>query len=65
MMMGMMFFWLLIPAAAVWLLRGQSQGGAQEAPDDALRILEERFARGEIDAEEFAARRILLHGDTK
>ena len=29
-------------------------------PDAALRVLEERFARGEIDAEEFTQRRDLL-----
>jgi uncharacterized membrane protein len=61
MMMGMMAFWLLIPAAAVWLLRGQARNDLKDA-DGALRILEERFARGEIDAEEFATRRTLIHG---
>lgn len=61
MMMGMMAFWLLIPAAVVWMLRGQpSQSDPKEAPDSALRILEGRFARGEIDAEEFATRRTLI-----
>jgi putative membrane protein len=29
-------------------------------PDEAARILDERFARGEIDAEEYATRRDLL-----
>lgn len=31
-------------------------------PSEALRILDERFARGEIDAEEFTKRRDLLRG---
>jgi putative membrane protein len=61
MMMGMMAFWLLIPAALIWMLRGQqSQSAPREAPDSALRILEARYARGEIDAEEFATRRTLI-----
>jgi uncharacterized membrane protein len=60
MMMGMMAFWLLIPAVLVWALRGQPQNDPKEAPDGALQILEDRFARGEIDAEEFATRRTLI-----
>lgn len=40
-----------------------AQGGATappRVPNDALRILDERFARGEIDAEEYTTRRTLL-----
>ena len=63
MMIGMLAFWLLIPAA-IWLMAGQQQKG-QDRGDDPLRILEERFARGEIDAEEFAARRTAIQGGAK
>lgn len=35
-------------------------GEAQNGPDAALRVLEDRFARGEIDTEEFTKRRDLL-----
>jgi putative membrane protein len=38
-----------------------SAGGAS-APFDALRILDERFAKGEIDAEDYTVRRDLLRG---
>jgi putative membrane protein len=65
---GMMFgplIWLLvlglIVAAAVWLVRrfdgGQSGGGALNARAE----LDMRLARGEIDAEDYAARKELLN----
>ena len=62
MMMGMLAFWLLIPLAAVWLLRGDGSSDRTD-PDRALRILQERFARGEIDAAEYETRRKLIHGE--
>ncbi|WP_262321661.1 SHOCT domain-containing protein [Acidiferrimicrobium sp. IK] len=37
-----------------------SEGPERDGPDAALRLLEQRFARGEIDAEEFGQRRDLL-----
>jgi len=51
-------FWLLIVfgiiALLVWLGSGKRSGGGQEEPpDSALDILRERYARGEIDREEF------------
>ena len=58
-MFGMMALWLLVPAGIAWWLLDQSrarQTTAGGAPS-ALQILEERFARGEIDAEEFEAKR--------
>jgi putative membrane protein len=33
-----------------------------QAPEDALGVLDDRFARGEIDAEEYAERRRILTG---
>ena len=36
---------------------GWSRNHAKPAEDPALRVLRERYARGEIDAEELAARR--------
>jgi putative membrane protein len=59
-MMGLFVlgFWALIVfgGLALWrAAKGQSSGGG-----DARRLLDERFARGEIDEQEYTARRDLL-----
>jgi uncharacterized membrane protein len=41
----------------VWAVRRRS---AQQKPDDALSILDERFARGEIDPQEYDTRKTAL-----
>jgi putative membrane protein len=48
--------------AVVWMVRTSSAVAVASPPsaDEAERILEARFARGEIDAEEFTTRRELL-----
>jgi putative membrane protein len=66
-MMGLSFlvFWGLIAAAVVWFvrsLRGPATGQGAPTVRGADEMLAERFARGEIDAEEFTARRAVLHG---
>jgi putative membrane protein len=57
MMFMMLLFWILVIVAIVlavrWLV-GQSQGGRN---DSAMEILRQRYARGEINKEEFDARR--------
>lgn len=57
MMLIMLAFWVLVIIGIVlgirWLL-GTGQGSA---PDRALEILRERYARGEINREEFEARK--------
>jgi putative membrane protein len=71
-MMGggaMMGIWVLLFLAivigGVWLI-GRAVGGDRdrggEHTDPALRILEERYARGEIDEDEFVQRRRTLNG---
>ncbi len=63
----MVLFWVFVVALAVWLVvslsRSQARGG--DSAHGALRILEERLARGEIDAEEFRTRRAAIEGATR
>ena len=56
----MWIFWLIIIAVLVMLFK--SVMGNTNSPDskDALEILNQRFARGEIDEEEYKRRRKLL-----
>lgn len=63
MALWMLLFWGGVIALVVWAVRATSDGGRRD--DDgkrALHILEERFARGEIDREEFEQRRSILEG---
>jgi putative membrane protein len=57
--------WVLLVAGAVALLRwsrtGQPKAQGPETPG-AREVLDDRFARGDIDAEEYAARRRVLEG---
>jgi putative membrane protein len=61
----MLLFWggliILIVLAVRWMGRGPARDGDGSAQANrALDILEERFARGEIDKEEFEERKQLL-----
>ena len=58
----MVAFWALVIFGIVALFRGPVQPGPRRADGggDAQRILDERFARGEIDAEEYHSRQSLL-----
>lgn len=59
----MLLFWGAIIALIVLVVRwlgGSSPGGGQPPRNRALDLLEERFAQGEIDREEFEERRRLL-----
>ncbi|GAA4297394.1 SHOCT domain-containing protein [Actinokineospora soli] len=58
-LIAMVVFWGGLLTAAVLVIRHFS--GPRTA-SGAQRILDERFARGEIDAEEYAARRAKLAG---
>lgn len=63
----MVVFWVLVIAGLVALLRllFSASGGVpgRQTGKTALEILEERFARGEIDAQEFEERRRILKGE--
>ena len=52
----MLIFWGGLAAIVVWLIRQPQRSGGDSKPS-ATSILAERFARGEIDEEEFHKRR--------
>ena len=56
--------WAVVIFGIVAAFRGitDSRGQNSEASRDADRILDEEFARGRIDAEEYRARHDVLHG---
>ncbi len=67
--MGFGGLWMLLVVVGivllvVWAARGASgdASGGSTSPNRALDILDERFARGEIDEEEYRKRRRLLEG---
>jgi putative membrane protein len=61
--LGMILFWILLILAIVWLVRtlglDKMIRGTRSEPtqDRALETLRERYARGEIDSEEFEGRK--------
>lgn len=62
----MTIFWGLIILAGVMIFRGTGgsrNGGTQDR--GALEILDERFARGEVDREEYEARIAALRGSAR
>ncbi len=58
---GMSLFWILLVVAIIALVRGMWASGASSAErrqeKSALDILKERYARGEIEREEFEQKR--------
>jgi putative membrane protein len=67
MMLAMILFWIgvvaLVVLGARWLLR-RGDLSRKDGAEDPLRILERRFAAGEIDREEFEQRRRTLLGSS-
>ena len=55
---GMVAFWALVAVAVVAVVR--STRDDRPSGDEANRLLDERFARGDIDEQEYQARRDLL-----
>ncbi len=57
----MFLFWVLIIVATVaavrWLTGGTPMRDGKSSPQSAVDILRERYARGEIDREEFQQRK--------
>lgn len=61
----MVVFWGLLIAGGIALFRGFRPEGRESRPGgttDALKLLDERFARGEIDIDEYTERRDILLG---
>jgi putative membrane protein len=54
-------FWVVVVFFLVSVLR---RGPARTRPSSAVLVLEERYARGEIDRDEFLERRRVLLGET-
>jgi putative membrane protein len=53
-------FWVLLILGIVALVRARPTAARTGASGEALRVLEERYARGEISREEFLERRAVL-----
>lgn len=54
--------WTLVALALIWLVRTALDSGRDRGRDggSARELLDQRFARGEIDAEEYRERRAVL-----
>lgn len=50
-------FWVLLVLLVVWLVRLPGTARPPQDPGNALRILEDRLARGDIDSAEYKERR--------
>ena len=57
----MIVFWAGLIALGVWVVRGRRSDRDLAPTDRADTLLAERFARGEINGEEFTRSRELLH----
>jgi uncharacterized membrane protein len=63
MMIGMGLFWLAIILGFAWLVRGGFERRQHEQPrENAVAILDRRFAEGAISLEEYTQRRDVLTG---
>ncbi|MDN4160958.1 SHOCT domain-containing protein [Nocardioides abyssi] len=60
MALAMVAFWALVVLAVVALFRGATQGRQPASHQDPMDILDQRFARGEIDEDEYHARAAVL-----
>lgn len=58
----MVAFWSLVVFAVIAMFRGDRDSRTYQGPrgDDPMQILDERFARGDIDSDEYHARQDAL-----
>jgi putative membrane protein len=66
MSISMVLFWALVVAAVVFLARGFQRRGGEGSPSrpNPRQLLAERFARGEIDEDEYRQRLAVLTGQS-
>lgn len=60
MTLAMVAFWAMVIFAVVVLFRGATSGRQSSPRQDPQDILDQRFARGEIDEDEYHARSAVL-----
>ena len=60
MWLGMIVFWGLLIWAAYALITNLTRKNSRDSGDDPVRILDQRLARGEIDADEYRRLRELI-----
>ena len=67
MMAAMVLFWVFVVAGIAWLALtlNRQQTRPTDSTSSAVKIHEERLARGEIDAEEFRMRRAAIASATQ
>jgi len=53
----MIAFWALLIILIVWIVREMKGNSSHKSSSDALDILKERYAKGEISKEEFEAKK--------
>lgn len=60
MVLAMVVFWGLVIAALIVIFRGGRGAVTRASQPDPLEILTDRFARGEIDADEYQAHQDMI-----
>ena len=58
--LGMFLFWGLIIFLVIFLVRGLSRNASGDPQKSAREVLDERFAQGEIDRDEYEERKKAL-----
>ena len=58
--LAMILFWVAVVAVIVWVVRTANEREEPPRRSNALDVLDERYARGEIDDDEYERRREML-----
>ena len=62
-----MFLWIILAAAAIWAIVAFGKEGTGfsfgKKKDDAIDLLKQRFAKGEITEEEYEERKAVLENE--